>query len=90
MEFQLVREATQQMDDYVRILNSYEELSRDSAKWKSDSTQQINFVSLAKELQLQKTKIELALSEGNLAQAIIETQSGTELIETIANTIGAS
>lgn len=86
-EFQLVRETTQQMDNYVRILQRYDDISRINARWEDPNTPQVSFVSLAKELRDQKSKIELALTDGDLEQAIKETISGTKLIETIANAI---
>ncbi|MEO9943641.1 MAG: hypothetical protein ABJH28_20810 [Paraglaciecola sp.] len=85
IEFQLVRETTQQMDDYVRILSSYDSVTRDPR-----NSEYVSLISLATELRNQKKKIEVALSEGNLEQAITETKLGTQLIDRIANTMDAS
>ncbi|MFL0800766.1 MAG: hypothetical protein K6L80_09985 [Agarilytica sp.] len=90
IELQLVRETTRQMNDYVRILNGYDNLSRRDLDWEPDSPQNIRFASLANDLRSQKIKIEAVLSEGNMEQIIKETKLGTELIENIANAIDAS
>lgn len=102
-ELQLIKEAAQQMDDYARILDQYDNLANNNQKWlakrsgaaaelpKHPDKQTVKpsneFKALAESLRQQKERIENAISNGNLDLALTETQSSTRLIESIANSI---
>lgn len=88
-ELSLIRESTKQMDDYVRILNSYND-SRQGG-WTNQKDERgkwlIDIRELASQLDAQKNKIESALAKGDVNSAIAETKAGSELIGKIANSM---
>lgn len=85
-EFQLIRETTQQMNDYARILQQYQEVASRDPEWRRSGNHE-DFLKLSKALNEQANRIDNAIAKGDLTLALSETESGTKLIHNIANRI---